>query len=129
MELATTLKRLTAALALALVVAAIASGAHADTTPTVSPTHRWTADGTAADSVGTDDGVALNGADYVPGVRGQAFHLNGPAAEFRFDTSGGQLRGSGLHARVLHADDVTGAAGDRREAADLLTPEASGASA
>ena len=90
MQLATTLKRLTAALALALAVAAIASGAHADTT-TVSPTHWWTADGTAADSAGTDDGVALNGADYAPGVRGQAFHLDGPAAEFRFDTSGGNF--------------------------------------
>ena len=38
MELATTLKRLGAVSTLA-VVAAIASGAHADTTPTVAPTH------------------------------------------------------------------------------------------
>lgn len=56
-----------------------------------SPSHWWTADGTAQDAVGNDDGTALNGADYAPGIRGLAFHFNGEGAEYRFDEVGGNF--------------------------------------
>jgi concanavalin A-like lectin/glucanase superfamily protein len=56
-----------------------------------SPSHWWTADGNAQDAVGNDDGTALNGADYAPGLRGLAFHFNGEGAEYRFDEVGGNF--------------------------------------
>jgi len=53
------------------------------------PTHWWTADGTAQDRIGTDDGQLLNGVTYTRGFSGRAFHFNGQGSEVQFDAVGG----------------------------------------
>lgn len=40
----------------------------------------WTGDGYALDSAGTNTAALQGGADYAPGIAGQAFHLNGSTA-------------------------------------------------
>jgi len=41
---------------------------------------RWSAENSAADSVGNNHGVLLNGVDFAAGVRGRAFQFNGGGA-------------------------------------------------
>jgi hypothetical protein len=60
-------------------------------TPAPIPTHWWTADGTARDRIGTDDGQLLNGVTYTTGFSGQAFHFNGQGSEVQFDEVGGNF--------------------------------------
>lgn len=73
----------------------------AQTEPPFSPSHWWTADGTAKDAVGYDDGRRVRGARYTPGVRGgddRAFSFDGKRAEVRFNDRGGNF---GRHAFTL----------------------------
>ena len=56
-----------------------------------APTHWWTADKTARDRVGNDDGQLLNGVTYTRGVSGRAFHFNGQGSEVDFDAVGGNF--------------------------------------
>ena len=56
-----------------------------------APTHWWTADKTARDRVGHDDGQLLNGVTYTRGVSGRAFHFNGQGSEVDFDAVGGNF--------------------------------------
>jgi hypothetical protein len=37
----------------------------------------WAADGNAVDSVGSNSGTLVDGADFAPGIFGQAFHFDG----------------------------------------------------
>ena len=55
------------------------------------PTHWWTADGTARDRVGSDDGQLLNGVTYTSGFSRKAFHFDGQGAEVGFDAVGGNF--------------------------------------
>jgi hypothetical protein len=55
------------------------------------PTHWWTANGTAKDRAGKDDGQLLNGVTYTSGFSGQAFHFNGQGSEVDFDAVGGNF--------------------------------------
>lgn len=55
------------------------------------PTHWWTADGTARDRVGSDDGQLLNGVTYTSGFSRKAFHFDGQGAEVDFDAVGGNF--------------------------------------
>jgi len=55
------------------------------------PIHWWTADGTAQDRIGTDDGQLLNGVTYTRGFSGRAFHFNGQGSEVQFDALGGNF--------------------------------------
>jgi outer membrane murein-binding lipoprotein Lpp len=47
------------------------------TPPPADTVSWWTADGTARDSIGSNDGTLTNGASFAPGLVGQAFTLNG----------------------------------------------------
>ena len=76
--------------ALASTVAAAPATPPAPTAP-ARPTHWWSANGTARDRVGTDDGHLLNGVTYTRGVSGQAFHFNGQGSEVDFDAVGGNF--------------------------------------
>jgi hypothetical protein len=68
-----------------------ASAAMPAGSPAPLPTHWWTADGTARDRIGTDDGQLLNGVTYTSGFSGQAFHFNGQGSEVRFAEVGGNF--------------------------------------
>ena len=59
--------------------------------PAPIPSHWWSADGTARDRIGTDDGQLLNGVTYTSGFSGQAFHFNGQGSEVQFDEVGGNF--------------------------------------
>ena len=59
--------------------------------PAPRPTHWWTANGTAKDRAGKDDGQLLNGVTYTTGFSGQAFHFNGQGAEVDFNAFGGNF--------------------------------------
>jgi hypothetical protein len=80
-------------------VAAQAVTAEATTPPSVvarlAPSHWWTADRTAADAIGTDDGRLLNGAAYGAGCTtapdDKAFRFDGTGAEVRFNDQGGNF--------------------------------------
>jgi hypothetical protein len=58
---------------------------------TPRPTHWWTANGTARDRIGSDDGQLLNGVTYTKGFSGKAFHFNGQGSEVDFDAVGGNF--------------------------------------
>jgi concanavalin A-like lectin/glucanase superfamily protein len=45
--------------------------------PTNALVSYWPAEGSAKDSVGSNDGTLLNGASFAPGISGQAFSLDG----------------------------------------------------
>ena len=59
--------------------------------PAPIPSHWWSADGTARDRIGTDDGQLLNEVTYTSGFSGQAFHFNGQGSEVQFDEVGGNF--------------------------------------
>ena len=59
--------------------------------PAPRPTHWWSANGTAKDRAGKDDGQLLNGVTYTSGFSGKAFHFNGQGSEVDFDAVGGNF--------------------------------------
>jgi len=81
------------ALTVGVLSATVQAAPAASSAPTKPPrpTHWWTANGTARDRVGTDDGYLLNGVTYTRGFSGKAFHFNGLGSEVDFDTVGGNF--------------------------------------
>ena len=84
--------------------------------PAPIPSHWWSADGTARDRIGTDDGQLLNGVTYTSRFSGQASASTAKAPRCASTRLSRELRPLSLHARVLHQDDLARVSGDLGEA-------------